>query len=234
MTFQHRKSAVSLWDEAAETYVSSQESSPFAEQNKEIVTRRFSRMDGMTVLDLGCGAGWYTEYFRTIGARAVGCDGSEKMISMAKSSFPSCQFNLTDLNISLPYQDQTFDLVFSNQVLMDIENLDAAVSEAVRVLKPGGVFFISIVHPAFYDAPWQKDSTGFCRYKRMERYLSQYSFENAFWGTTKHYHRPISAYIRAAVTHGLKLTSLEEPEAYDGAEKSREFPLFLFCEFVKD
>lgn len=226
-----KPSEIFLWNRAAEDYASSQEFSAFAEANRTIVKNRFPRFHGETVLDLGCGPGWYTEYFRSCGTSVIGCDGSEAMIAKARDSYPLCRFDLAVLGESLPYESNSFDLVFCNQVLMDVEKLSETLSETARILKPGGLFYMSVVHPAFYDAPWLADETGFLRYKKLERYLSEYSFSNFFWGETRHYHRPISVYINEAFSHDLQLVSITEPPAYDGTEKSAEFPLFLFIEF---
>lgn len=222
-----------LWNKSAENYISSQKISDFAKVNQLIVANRFPQFHGEAVLDLGCGPGWYTEYFRSHGAFVIGCDGSETMVEKARSTYPLCHFDLSILGEPFPYEDAIFDMVFCNQVLMDVEHLSQTLSEISRVLKNNGLFYMSIVHPAFYDAPWMADEHGFLRYKKLERYLSEYSFSNFFWGETKHYHRPLSIYINKAISCGLQLVSIDEPPTYDGKEKSSEFPLFLFMEFHK-
>lgn len=221
------------WDEAAERYAYEQERSAFAEGNKRIVMERFRELKGKSLLDLGCGYGWYTAYFRAIGAKAIGCDGSGKMIELAKSKYPNGTFDRVDLLDQLPYADQSFDVVFCNQVLMDLDPIFGVVGEVGRVLRPKGIFYMSIVHPAFFDSRWEEDGLGFCRTKTMERYLSHYSLENSFWGRTKQYHRTVGYYINTIIDAGFRLLHMEEPQAYDGVRKTKEFPLFLFLEFEK-
>ena len=46
----------------------------------------------------------------------------------------------------------SFDLVVCNMALMDIKDYAAAIREAARVLKPGGEFVFSILHPCFITA----------------------------------------------------------------------------------
>lgn len=221
------------WNSAAKTYMQDQEKSEFADVNKAVVKERFSELKGKRVLDLGCGYGWYTEYFRSIGADAVGCDGSQEMILLAKANYPACTFDKADVTEELVYGDSSFDLVFCNQVLMDIEEIDGLIEEVYRITKCGGTFYMGIVHPAFYDCHWGKDESGFCRTRTMERYLSEYSFDNDFWGSTRHYHRTVSFYMNLMLQKGFTLVRMEEPISYDGVRKSREFPLFLFLEFKK-
>lgn len=116
---------------------------------------------------------------------------------------------------------------------MDIDSFEKVYQEVYRVLKLNGIFYFSIVHPAFYDCYWEQDERGFRKSKIMSKYLSEYSFINDFWGETTHYHRTISTYINSALSKGFVLKYLEEPISYDGVTKSKEFPLFLFAEFVK-
>ena len=59
------------WNHAAERYAAEQESSVNAELSKAEVRKRFTGLEGKTVLDVGCGYGVFTEYFREIGADAA-------------------------------------------------------------------------------------------------------------------------------------------------------------------
>ena len=219
------------WNDAAAQYTADQESSEFAEVNKNVVMRRFNNLQGRSVLDLGCGYGWYTDYFRRIGAQAVGCDGAEKMIEIARSRYPETVFETADILSSLPYSDKRFDLVFCNQVLMDLGEIAPLMREIHRIIADNGIFYMSIVHPAFYDCRWGKDEAGFRRTKIMERYLTEYCFDNEFWGRTRHYHRTVSGYLNTITDAGFRLVHMEEPRSYDGVHKSAEFPLFLMAEF---
>ncbi len=226
------KEHINEWNSAAMEYANSQQSSPFAKQNMEVVAERFHSLQDKKVLDLGCGFGNYTEYFSSIGADTIGCDGSVQMIKIAKEKYPKCSFSIVDIEKGFPFNENSFDMVFCNQVLMDIEEIDKTIAETARVLKKGGIFYCSIVHPAFYDAVWDGDSN-FLDRKIISKYLSVYSFKNNFWGATTHFHRPISFYINKTAEHGFLLKELIEPSSYDNIMKSAQFPLFLFMEFLK-
>ena len=72
--------------------------------NKALVQARFPQFSGESVLDLGCGYGCYTDYFRTAGADGIGIDGSEKMIELARADIGvsqcGCQMRLdSDANL---------------------------------------------------------------------------------------------------------------------------------------
>jgi Methylase involved in ubiquinone/menaquinone biosynthesis len=224
---------IKQWDSAARLYFSSQEDSAFVQVNKHVVRCRFNRFTNEKVLDLGCGYGYYSDYFRTIGGNVVGCDGSKEMLSIARDQYPLCAFEYADFGKPLVYSDNEYDIVFCNQVLMDIENLNQLIREIYRITKQNGIFYMSIVHPAFYDCEWDIDQTGFRKRKIMERYLSEYSFDNEHWGKTKHFHRTVSKYLNTIIGSGFTLVCIDEPKSYDGKTKSDEFPLFLFAEFRK-
>lgn len=87
------------------------------------------------------------------------------MLSIARDLYPLCTFEYADIEKPLVYSDNEYDIVFCNQVLMDIENLDNIIKETYRITKYNGTFFMSIVHPAFYDCEWDKDQTGFKKEK---------------------------------------------------------------------
>ena len=102
-------------------------------------------MKGKVVLDAGCGDGWYSALMQKSGARVYGADYSGKAISFAKIILPEVTFSEGSL-LSLPYEDNFFDVVLSFQVLEHIEPTDLAqaISEVDRVLKPGGIFIPSV------------------------------------------------------------------------------------------
>lgn len=149
------------WNSAAEKYTEDQEASIYSESNKETVKNRFQNLTGLKVLDLGCGYGVYTDYFQSIGADVIGVDGSEKMLKIAEKRYPHCTFELCDISKKFPFENKSFDLVFCNQVLMDIEDIETVFSECYRVLKQNGIFYYSIVHPVFYDSVWLENENGF-------------------------------------------------------------------------
>ena len=225
---------IQQWNGAAAQYMEGQERSAFVESNKRVVQARFPHLNGEKVLDLGCGYGFFTEYFRSIGADATGVDGSEKMIELARERYPLAKFSVMDITKPLAFENNRFDILFSSQVLMDIEDIEFVFSECKRVLKTGGILYYSIVHPAFYDCDWQEDGNGYQYAKVMERYLKPYHFTQELWGKTEHFHRPLSYYLNVAAKNGFALKEAWEPVSYDGIRKNSDLPLFFFAEYLKE
>lgn len=126
-------SVIAQWDAAAQAYEQMQETDRFALGNKAVIRERFPDASGLRVLDLGCGGGWYTDYFSSIGADCIGVDGSAKMIETASDRYPDRPFVLADITQPLPFDGDSFDLIFCNQVLMDIDPLEPVFAEARRI-----------------------------------------------------------------------------------------------------
>jgi ubiquinone/menaquinone biosynthesis C-methylase UbiE len=109
---------------------------------------------GDLVLDIGCGEGRHSiGLYVDREVNAIGIDLSTEDLKIAKSRIKdftvtdtnksSCAFGVGDIQ-SLPFKDNAYDAVICSEVLEHLETLDNAVSEIVRVLKPGGVLAVSV------------------------------------------------------------------------------------------
>jgi SAM-dependent methyltransferase len=91
------------------------------------------RIRGKHVLDCGCGSGGYVTALSEIGANPVGCD--YQVAKLANSAHTRiCAADLSHL----PFADDSFDIVLSNEVLEHVPDDSAALFEMFRVLKPQG------------------------------------------------------------------------------------------------
>ena len=103
-----------------------------------------------SVLDVGCGSGYYSDVFATLlagGVRYTGVDYSDAMIARARARSPLTAFEVADAT-RLPYADGAFDIVFNGVSLMHIVDYPAAIREAARVAKSYCIFH-SV--PVFHD-----------------------------------------------------------------------------------
>jgi SAM-dependent methyltransferase len=98
------------------------------------------------VLDLGCGRGNSVEYFRKVkpDIKWVGLDieSSPEVNSRMRSD---CEFHTYD-GVHIPFDDNSFDLIYCNQVFEHVEKPAELLLEVKRVLKPGGSFVGSVSH----------------------------------------------------------------------------------------
>jgi len=101
--------------------------------------------EGEKVLDLGCGNGRWYRVFKEKRVDYFGIDNSEKLIEIAKENFPEAKFFVGDA-LSLPFQDNFFDKVYSIALLHHIPSEDFRIKvlkETKRVLKPGGILILT-------------------------------------------------------------------------------------------
>lgn len=104
---------------------------------------------GGDVLEFGCGTGKNTEWFSRNAKTVTAVDFSEEMLAKAREKLTGnhIQFRTADITKEWPFENQSFDLVSCNLILEHVADLDFVFSECARVLKPGGHFFISELHP---------------------------------------------------------------------------------------
>lgn len=94
-----------------------------------------TRVDNPGLIEVGCGSGYYSEVFADLvpgGLRYTGIDYSEAMIARARQRYSSGAFEVADAT-RLPFDDDSFDIVFNGVSLMHIIDFEAAIREAARV-----------------------------------------------------------------------------------------------------
>jgi len=101
--------------------------------------------DFKRLLDVGCGTGHWSRFFRSLGYEVHGIDVSEKMITVARESVPECKFDVADACV-LPFADASFDIVASMAALEFIPDPAAAVKEMARCTRPGGSLLIGTLN----------------------------------------------------------------------------------------
>ena len=99
---------------------------------------------GARVLDAGCGLGDWTLHFAREGFSVVGLDLSRKTVEQLQARFPEAAFVSGDIRHT-GFEDASFDAYFSWGVVEHFEaGPQECLREAWRILKPGGLLFISV------------------------------------------------------------------------------------------
>jgi len=112
--------------------------------------RMIPPVNGLTVLDAGCGSGLLLEKLSRLTSLAVGVDFSERMIKIAQSKIKleNVEFVIGDIE-NMPFKNDTFNTVFMFTVLNNTPKPLQALSEAWRILKEGGYLVVSFLKKVF-------------------------------------------------------------------------------------
>lgn len=118
----------------------------------------------LRILDAGCGQGEWTIYLADQGDQVYGVDISRQTIELLNQKFPQYNFLCADIR-HLEFTDNLFDAYFSWGTFEHFEDgLGKCITEAWRVLQPGGFLFISVPfqnwrHIMRDALPWQRSPT---------------------------------------------------------------------------
>jgi ubiquinone/menaquinone biosynthesis C-methylase UbiE len=107
---------------------------------EEIVQQRSRSLEGLSLLDVGCGTGTTDQLLAPRVRSLHGVDVSAEMLVKARQNVPEAQFSWYD-GATLPFDDGAFDVVVAICVLhhVPLPQRDRVVSEMVRVCRPEGV-----------------------------------------------------------------------------------------------
>lgn len=144
-----------LWDENAEAWTTLTRLG-YDKYRDHINTPTFLKMlpdvDGLRGLDVGCGEGHNTRLVAQRGAQLIALDIARRFIDYARDQEAREPLGITYLHasaVALPFTGAEFDFVMATMSMMDVPDQQRAIGEAARVLKPGGFFQFSILHPCF-------------------------------------------------------------------------------------
>lgn len=164
---------------------------------------------GELTLDIGCGEGRVARELKARGHRVVGIEGAEPLAAAARAADPDFEVHVADA-AELPLAGDVADLAIASMSLLNIERMPAAVAEVARVLRPGGRFAFSIVHPANSA----KEMGG---HPEAGSYYGEYAYgetrerEGGATMTFHDIHRPLEAYAAALRAAGLLVEDVREP-----------------------
>jgi ubiquinone/menaquinone biosynthesis C-methylase UbiE len=179
---------------------------------------------GLRVIDLGCGEGRFSRMLAERGAKVTGVDFCEQFIESASSQkLRDEEYVYGDMTDLHQFGDSTFDLAVSYITLVDVPDFRAAISEAHRVLKPGGRFVICNSHSMTTAGNgWIKFQNERLHFK-LDNYFDEgvrvlitpkYSLTN--------FHRTLSSYVNAFLEAGFVLEGIREP--MPSKEQAEQFP----------
>ncbi|MCX7620574.1 MAG: class I SAM-dependent methyltransferase [Acidimicrobiales bacterium] len=187
--------------------------------------------ESQRVLDIGTGEGQVARAAVEAGVPfVVGCDLSTAQIIEAARRAGGPRY-LRAAAHCLPFAGSTFDAVVICLVLEHVDELEATIAEAARVLAPGGVFVLFLNHPLLQTpgSGWIDDQILDPpeQYWRVGPYLEETAtVEEVERGIhIRFIHRPLSRYVNAMARCGLLVERMDEPPPPPGfLARAPEYP----------
>ena len=184
---------------------------------------------GQFVLDVACGNGLTSRRLGRLGAQVVAFDVAEEMIRFARSRSTvddgDIRYFVLDANDEeglAGIADERFDCALSNMALFDMAEIEPLFRSVYRLLKPGGRFVFSMMHPCFNQA----HSALYCdREERDGEEVTTYGVRvSGYMTPTMHrgralggqplpqpyFHRPLYSLLSAGLQAGFVLDGIEE------------------------
>ncbi|MGH2506883.1 MAG: class I SAM-dependent methyltransferase [Ktedonobacteraceae bacterium] len=176
-------------------------------------------IEGLRICDLACGQGRVARHLTSLGARVVGIDLSANLLEIARRYEAATPQGIEYLQADARNLDSDvlgiFDGVVCCMALMDIPDLVPTLHSVARILRPGGWFVFSILHPCFHTSQSGEMETP----EGTVRTVSKYFVEGHWRSDTRSgppgkvgaYHRTVSTYVNALTSSGLTLEHISEP-----------------------
>jgi len=150
-----RTNVIDIYDDRAQAWWDF--SDPIFEPLHAMVPARLAYLDkhgldvrDKLVVDAGVGGGYVAQALAARGGRVVGVDLAARAIAAAWQAVPSGFAGAVASATALPIADASVDVVVSTDVLVhippDAGGARAAIAEAARVLRPGGVLYFSTIN----------------------------------------------------------------------------------------
>ena len=231
-----RPVALDAYDALADAFSERAPEKPYNADLERPATRSLlPDLDGLDVLDAGCGPGITIAELLAGGANVVGADVSSCMLAHARDRVGDAgELVRLDLGRPLPFPAGSFDLVHSSLAVTYVRDWKALFGEFERVLRPGGVLVFSTQHP-FDDANRLDPDDYFATEEVSETWDGFGDLVEV-----RFYRRPLEAVVNPLLDAGFQLERLVEakptdrfrekdPETYDRVSREPTFLCLRAC-----
>jgi ubiquinone/menaquinone biosynthesis C-methylase UbiE len=173
-----------------------------------------------SLLELGCGQGFFIEQFSKLSKNVVGIDLGKELVDIAKKKIPKAKFLVGNAEDQKILTGEKFDVITIILALQNMKDLSAVVKNLDRLLAPGGKVVIVLNHPAFRiakNSEWGIDKEKNIQYRRVDAYMSEMEItidmtpgKTSGKEMTVSYHRPLQVYSKAFGKAGFGIVKIEE------------------------
>ena len=150
-------------------------------------------LEGLNILDIGCGGGLISEPMTRLGAKVTGIDASEKNIKIAKLHSQKSELQINYLNTSPENLDdnEKYDIILNLEIVEHVDNVNLYIKSCYKLLKKNGLMFTATLNRSFisyikaiigaeYILRWlpigTHDWNKFIKPEELEKYLNQEKF----------------------------------------------------------
>ncbi len=217
----------------------------------QVVAPNLVRVVGLkaneSLLELGCGQGYFMEHFGEFSEKLTGVDLGAPLIEIAKKKIKRAKFLVGNAEDPKLLPGQKFDVITVVLAIQNMKNLTAVADNFKRLLKDDGRVVIVLNHPAFripQHSSWGRDMEKGIEYRRIDSYMSELEIKiDMTPGSTKNkeitrsYHRPLQVYSKTFSKAGFGIVKIEEWISHRKSEKGphakaedlarKEIPLFM-------
>ena len=152
-------------------------------------------LEGLNILDIGCGGGLISEPMSRLGANVTGIDASEKNINIAQLHAKKSGLQINYINASPEELNEVekFDVILNLEIIEHVDNVNLYIKSCSKLLKKGGLMFTATLNRSFisyvkaiigaeYILRWlpigTHDWNKFLKPEELENFLSQEKFSS--------------------------------------------------------
>ena len=105
-------------------------------------------LDGLKILDIGCGGGLLSEPMARLGAKVTGIDPVKRNIEIAKHHLKKSKLNIKYYNFSPEKfkSNNKYDVILNMEIVEHVENVDFFIKQSAKFLKKSGIMFIATLN----------------------------------------------------------------------------------------
>ncbi len=192
------------------------------------------QLEGMNVLDIGCGSGWYAEQLIKAGCHVIAIDVNAHMVEVTQKRLQgSGKIIQADLDKPLDFfSSESFDIVVAPLVIHYLKDLKAPMREIARIIKPGGLFIFSVSQP----------QSEFYLHNLSNYFQRQIITDHWPWvhADVQHFHYTLEDYVESLYEAGFVVERMLEPLPQEGLKEDPHLyqliatnPWFLFVRALK-
>ena len=162
-------------------------------KNFEIKNNKADFLNGLNILDIGCGGGLISEPMSRLGAKVTGIDASAKNIKIANLHSKKNNLKINYINTSPENLEefQKFDVILNLEIVEHVDNVNLYIQSCYKLLKKNGLMFTATLNRSFssylkaiigaeYILRWlpvgTHDWNKFIKPEELEKFLSKEKF----------------------------------------------------------